>query len=155
MTGKGLHINVKDEEEDDEVYVNFPGLHIHVNDGEDKTDNDGEGSLRIIRSKGRAISIWASVPYSILTTVAFLLIGFLAQGWYWAWTLFLTIPVYHSFIDAIRTKSFSEFAYPVFITFIYCLIGMTAGGWHPWWILFITIPIYYPIASALDQRIRK
>jgi transcriptional regulator with XRE-family HTH domain len=159
LTGTGLHINVEDEEEKEKVYVKFPGLHIHVNDSDDDDDvdddNDYNTSARIRPSRGRAIHIWASIPYSILVCFAFLLIGFLTHGWYWAWTLFLTIPVYHSLIDAIRRKRFSDFAYPVFLTFVYCLIGMLWHAWHPWWLIFVTIAIYYPIADALDEWIRR
>lgn len=104
------------------------------------------------RKKGGIWKILHAMPYPIVVTIAFLLWGFILNGWGVAWTLYITIPVYYSLIDCIRTKKITHFAYPVFITFIYCFIGMMWGLWHPFWILFITIPIYYPIADAIDKR---
>ena len=101
--------------------------------------------------KRKALRALHALPYPIIVTAVFLLWGFLLDGWEIAWTVFITIPVYYSIIECIRTKKISRFAYPVFITFVYCLIGMQWDGWHPWWILFATIPIYYAIASAIDK----
>ena len=104
------------------------------------------------RMKKTAMKILTVLPYPVLVTVAFLLWGFLADGWTVAWTLFVTIPVYESLIDCIRKRRFSPFAYPVFITFVYLFIGMKWGLWHPYWVLYITIPIYYSVADALDRK---
>lgn len=158
MTSSGLHIKVRDKEEDEDVSVNLsiPGLHINVNGKDDSEDDDDDDDGDDECDSGySALRIWRALPYPIITTVAFLLIGFLAHGWSWAWTLFITIPVYYSLIDAIRHRRFSEFAYPVFTAFVYCLIGMLYGAWHPWWIIFVTIPIYYPIAEAIDKYFNK
>ncbi len=103
-------------------------------------------------TKRKTLRMLHALPYPIFVTVVFLLWGFLLDGWDIAWTVFITIPVYYSIIECIRTKKLSHFAYPVFITFVYCLIGMQWDGWHPYWILFVTIPIYYPVASAIDKR---
>lgn len=91
-----------------------------------------------------------AIPYPVVVTIAFLLWGFLGDGWSVSWTLFVTVPVYYSLIDCLWTKRLSPFAYPVFITFVYLLIGMQWGLWHPYWVLFITIPIYYEVAEAFD-----
>ena len=93
-----------------------------------------------------------ALPYPILTTIAFLLWGFLANGWAVSWTLFLTVPIYYSIIGCLEEKKFSPFAYPVFVTFAYLFIGMQWGLWHPYWILFITVPIYGAVASELDRE---
>ena len=124
------------------------GIEIHDNDDEDDDDDD-EGE------KGRIISVFYSIPYPIVTVVAFLVLGLSFNAWYWAWTLFLTIPVYYSLLGTIRRKKLSHFAYPVFTAFIYCLFGMLCGIWHPLWLIFLTIPIYYPVAEAIDKCIRK
>ncbi len=102
--------------------------------------------------KRKVLRALHSLPYPIFITVVFLLWGFLLDGWGIAWTVFITIPVYYSILDCVRTKRFSAFAYPVFITFIYCFIGMQWDGWHPWWILYVTVPVYYAIASAIDKK---
>jgi len=69
--------------------------------------------------------------------------------------LFVTIPVYYSIIECIKTKRIEPFAFPVLIAFIYLLIGMQWGMWHPHWVLFLSIPLYYPIANAIDKKIKK
>ena len=101
-------------------------------------------------TKRKTLRILHALPYPIFATAVFLLWGFLLDGWGIAWTVFITIPVYYSVLECVRTKRFSPFAYPVFITFVYCILGMQWDLWHPCWILYITIPIYYAAASAID-----
>jgi transcriptional regulator with XRE-family HTH domain len=103
-------------------------------------------------TKRKTLRILHALPYPIFATAVFLLWGFLLDGWGIAWTVFITIPVYYSVLECVRTKRLSPFAYPVFITFVYCLLGMQWDLWHPFWILYITIPIYYAAASAIDKR---
>ena len=103
-------------------------------------------------TKRKTLRILHALPYPIFATAVFLLWGFLLDGWGIAWTVFITIPVYYSVLECVRTKRFSPFAYPVFITFVYCILGMQWDLWHPCWILYITIPIYYAAASAIDKR---
>ncbi|MBQ5842038.1 MAG: helix-turn-helix transcriptional regulator [Clostridia bacterium] len=102
--------------------------------------------------KRKTLRILHALPYPIFATAVFLLWGFLLDGWGIAWTVFITIPVYYSVLECVRTKRLSPFAYPVFITFVYCILGMQWDLWHPCWILYITIPIYYAAASATDKR---
>ena len=119
-------------------------------DDEDEDDED-EDDPAVIESKKR-FRFWYDVPYPIVVTIAYLLWGFLADGWAVGWTLYVTIPVYYSIIDCIRRRKLSPFCYPVFIAFVYVLMGMAWDMWHPWWILFISIPVFYPIANAIDKR---
>ena len=114
----------------------------------DVTDNDSEST-----SNPSITSIFSAVPYPTVVTLAFLLLGFLLHAWYWAWTLFLSVPVYYSFIGAIRKRRFSTFAYPPFTVFMFCLFGMLYNIWHPMWIIFFTVPIYYSVAHAIDKYI--
>ena len=134
-------ITVNDE---DGVKVKLGKHGITINDDDDDDDEYDENDM----------SVWQAVPYPIVITIAFLLIGFLASGWTWSWTLFITIPVYYSIIEAVKKRRFAEFgAFPVFLAFIYLLIGMVWHIWHPTWLIFCTIPVYYPIAEALDSII--
>lgn len=122
--------------------------------------NKDENSVSIeLHKKERSLAqntafILGITPYTIVVTIAFLLWGF-CGGWNVSWTLYLTIPVYYSIIDSIKTKQLEEFAYPVLLVFIYCLLGMLYGIWHPLWIIFLTIPIYYCIVEPIDKRRRK
>lgn len=119
-------------------------------DDEDEDDEDEDDPV-VIESKKR-FRFWYDIPYPIVVTIAYLLWGFLADGWAVGWTLYVTIPVYYSIIDCIRRRRLAPFCYPVFITFVYLLMGMAWNMWHPWWILFISIPVFYPIANTIDKH---
>ncbi len=114
-----------------------------IDDDEDDEDDKAR--------KANKLYVWYKIPYPIIATVAFLAIGLLSGGWDWAWTLFMTIPLYYSLLDSIRHRRCTEFAYPVLTAFLYCLLGMLLSWWHPGWIIFVTIPVYYPIAEAIDR----
>ena len=155
--GKG-GITVNDE--NGNVKVKLSKGHIIINDdGDDDEgddDDDDNGTIVITNGKRRgALSVMYAIPYPVVTAVAFLALGFFFGAWGWAWTLFMTIPVYYSLLGSIRKRRFSNFAYAVFVPFIYCLLGMLIHWWHPGWLIFLTIPIYYPIAEALDRHIRR
>lgn len=120
-------------------------------DNDDDDDEEDENDPAVIESK-KPYRFWYEVPYPIVVTIAYLLWGFLADGWAIGWTLYITIPVYYSVIDCIRRRRLTSFCYPVFIAFTYLLMGMAWDMWHPWWILFISIPVFYPIAKAIDRR---
>ncbi len=111
--------------------------------------------LETKKKKSPSARFFYAIPYPIVVTVAYLLWGFLWDGWAVGWTLYLTIPVYYTLLDAIYKKRFSAFAYPVFVAAAYCFVGMQWGIWHPTWIAFITIPIYYCIAGPIDSALRK
>ena len=134
------------------------GINLKVGKGDEDDfideddDEDDEEDKDRMNSK---LSILYRVPYPIVTLIAFLAIGLFSDGWYWAWTLFMTIPIYYSLLDAIRKKSLSEFEYAIFVAFIYCLFGIIYKWWHPGWVIFVTIPIYYPIASGIDRYIKN
>lgn len=141
--GNILKVQVDDNENED-------------TDAEEETDNDDDDDEddddpAVIESK-KPYRLWYELPYPILVTIAYLLWGFLGNGWAIGWTLYLTIPVYYSIIDCIRRRKLTPFCYPVFITFVYLLNGMAWGLWHPWWILFITVPVFYSIAPIFHKK---
>ena len=96
-----------------------------------------------------------ALPYPIVVTIAFLLWGFIWDGWSLAWILYVTIPVYYSIVDAVRSQRLCEFNFPVFITVIYLFLGMNYGLWHPGWVLYTTIPVFYCLAEWIDKRSKK
>lgn len=140
---------------DDGVKVKLGKRGISINGDDDDDDDDDFDDEEDRARKKSKLSIWYKVPYPIVITVVFLAIGLLTHGWDWAWTLFITIPLYYSLLDSIRRRRVTEFAYPVLTAFLYCLFGMLYSWWHPGWIIFITIPIYYPIAEAIDKYNKK
>lgn len=133
----------------------------HSPEGEDKDEDEDEDEEAEAYysddgtpadTKRKTLRALHALPYAVFATVVFLLWGFLLDGWDVSWTVFITIPVYYSVLDCVRTKRIGHFAYPVFITFVYCFIGMQWDMWHPYWVLYITIPIFYAIASAVDRK---
>lgn len=141
LNDEGITVN-----SDDGVKVKLGRCGIVIHDDDDDDDDDDDES----RSDWK-YSVLYTVPYSIICTAAFLILGFTLRAWDWAWTLFMTIPIYDSILDTIRKKRLTSFAYPVFTAFLYCLFGMLFNWWHPGWIIFVTIPVYYPIAEAIDR----
>ncbi len=163
---KGIHIDENDIHIDVEGKIHFDedGVHvggengIHINDdgvhvGEELNINvHVDVPIKKQSNKQIALRVLTYLPYPIVITIAYLLWGFLGDGWTLGWTLYVTIPVYYSVIECIQKKKASHFAYPVFVTFIYLFVGMQWGYWHPNWILFVTIPIYYAITAAIEKR---
>lgn len=134
-----------DIDDDDELYET-----VYFTEGDIK-GTDKKLHLKIKKTN----KFWLEIPYPIICTIAYLICGFgnYFGGWGLAWVIYVTIPVYYSFVEAIYKRSFCEFAYPVFAAFVYLVLGMYYGNWHPSWLIFATIPVYYPIASALDRKI--
>ncbi len=129
-----------------------------VDDDDDTVLIKENGHMKIkINKSSKKTRFWLEIPYAIICTIAYLLFGFynVCGGWALSWIIFVTIPVYYSFVEAIYRRRFSEFAYPVFAACVYLYLGMYHGNWHPSWLVFITIPIYYPIADALDKMIKR
>ena len=138
--------NDDDEDEDDELYET---VYSHEKD----TKNGSKVHIKV----ARPTKFWLEFPYTIICALAYLIFGFydICGGWGLSWIIFVTIPVYYSFVEAIYKRRFSEFAYPVFAACIYLYLGMYHGNWHPSWLIFVTVAIYYPIANALDKCIRR
>ena len=130
---------------------------ININNGKVKIGSMGvivNGEERTSRRSG-IFKVLYSLPYPLIVTIGFLLLGFLADGWGVAWILFCTIPVYYSLINCIEKRKFSPFAYSVFAACIYLFIGMAYSLWHPGWLIFLTIPVYHYVASLIDKAIHK
>lgn len=154
----GIFVDATDGDANVKIDLSPLGLKI-VKGGQDvdldEDDEDGEDEYysydeKPADKKRKILRFFYHIPYPIIVTIAFLLWGFLApdgRGWAVGWTLYITVPVYYSIIDCIKSKRLSPFCYPVFVAFIYCFIGMQWGLWHPYWVLFITIPVFYGIVK--------
>ena len=121
-----------------------------ANGSEEQPPDRGEESCKDDKRRCRRLRTlrWYEFPYPVLTLIGFLIWGF-CGGWASSWTLFLTVPLYYTLIDAIQKRNAENFCYPVFVVFVFCLCGTLWGLWHPMWVLFLTIPIYYGLVSAL------
>ena len=131
-------------------------IEINPLQNDDSTDSDDEDDDNNDEDTEDIFHPMYVIPYSGLITIAYLLWGFLGnRGWQIGWTLYVTVPVFYSIIDCIKTKRLVKFEYAAFVTFIFLLFGMICNIWHPLWLVFLTIPIYYPIASAIDKTRNK
>ena len=141
----------KDErgDEDETASLSFNSEHTDGND-EESCSSDTADSKK--RARSIIVRILYDLPYPILTTVIFLLSGFIWGAWDLAWIIFVTIPLYYSIVDCIKTRRLTPFNYPVFVTCVYLFIGMRFGLWHPGWIIYVTIPLFSPIAAAVDKK---
>lgn len=160
-----------EDEDDDEFNINvgLGNIRIHedgidIGNGKIRIDDEGIniGKVKVGSSgicieedekKSALVRVLYAIPYPIVMTVAFFLIGALANAWHVAWILFCTIPVYYSLVECIKRRRFAHFAYSIFAVCVYLFIGLQYGVWHPSWVIFLTIPIYYPVALAIDKLI--
>ena len=143
---KKIEDEMDDCDDEDELYET-------VYSSEEKTKDGNTVHIKVTRPT----KFWLEFPYAVICAVVYLVCGFynLLGGWALSWIIFVTIPVYYSFVEAIYKRKFSEFAYPVLAACIYLYLGMYHGNWHPSWIIFVTIPVYYSIANALDRHIKR
>ena len=133
--------------DDEGQTVKFEGGHVHF--------YNKDGSEEKLSKKEIIIKSATDGAIAILTLAAFLIWGFVYNGWYICWTTWILMPGLMSIVDAVMKKQFSAFAIPCLITAVYIIIGMEFGLWHPYWYLFLTIPIYYIIADPIDKYVLK
>ena len=159
-------IHVKDG--DDEVHVGWKGIHI-IEDGKEavrigqgygsSTGEDGKwhDDMRFgVVIDGNDHYSWKmDGVFSLVVFCVYLWIGFEYSLWHPGWLLFLTVPVISSFIQAIKRKNASTFAYPMLIVVGYLYLGFVERIWHPTWIAFFTIPIYYSIVGKIRDRKKR
>jgi HTH-type transcriptional regulator/antitoxin HipB len=156
-----------DCDEDDYIYVDVDPDEFAKNPPPPETvwvAEDGKIKIKInnktkikVNNPVKKSRFWLQIPYAIICVIAYLVFGFynLFGGWALSWIVFITIPIYYSFVEAIYDRKFAEFAYPVLAAFVYLYMGLYLNNWHPSWLVFLTIPIYYPIAHALDKMIKR
>lgn len=145
-------VYVKDKD-GSEVYVGWDGIHIEepANDESvhiDKSDvyingekYDKEWLKRIHH-----------FPFAVVICVAYILLGALFNTWHPGWLLFLLIPLWHSFWEAVRKENAHIFAYPVLTVVLFLCMGFFFHLWHPSWVVFLTIPVYYSLVTYLTGK---
>lgn len=81
----------------------------------------------------------------IVSVMAFLLCGFLANGWVWSWTFLLVTPFAHMFVSLLD-KKLKTIMYVLFSMMVLAgivLIGVfVPHGWTWSWVLAFLIPIF-------------
>ena len=156
----GIHIHSKDG---DKVDIGLSGVHIHDKNG-DKVDVSWKG-IRVEeggeqvypgccnRTKTPMHQFLLRFPYYAIVTAAYILFGFynICGGWAFGWMIFLTIPLYYTFINACYKRRPDHFAFPVLVVIAYLWMGFWEGLWHPGWVLFLSIPFYYCICEVIRK----
>ena len=131
--GSNVHVgwngvHVEDGKKGENVHVGKNGVFVNGK----KYDWDGKGS---------------QVPFTAVILLLYVLVGFFYGAWHPAWLLFLLVPLWYSFVEAVRHGNPCLFAYPVFAALLYLCLGFFWGAWHPGWVVFLTVPVYYSVAS--------
>lgn len=150
----GIHV---EEKGGDRVHVGWDGIHVEENCGDNV-----DVSCRGVYVNGERVdhlhkksSIWTSFPYAILVIIAFLCLGFIYNAWWWAWLLFLTIPVFHGTVKAIVKRKLWKFPYELVTVIAFLCMGMFYDWWHPGWAVFLTIPVFRWICSIVKDNRKK
>ena len=149
----GIHVK---EKSGDSVHVGWDG--IHVNGNGDNVSVSGNGVYvngERVDCCHKKACVWASFPYAILVIIAFLCLGFVLNAWWWAWLLFLTVPVFHGTVEAISKRKLWKFPYEIVTVIAFLCMGMFYGWWHPGWVVFLTIPVFRWICSMIKDSRRK
>ncbi len=150
----GIHVK---EEDGDQVHVSWKGIHVQEKDG-NKVDIDSDGVY--VNGHQYDKDDWDDFkhhhrydfPFGTIVFLGYLIYGCLTGFWHPTWVILFIIPLFGTFITALKKRRFSHFAYPILVIMIFLWLGFDQSLWHPTWILFLTIPCYYAIAHYLDHR---
>lgn len=166
-SNSSMDSNISIDEDDDQEYVHvgFGGVHVKDKDGSEvhvgwdgihvddiKRNENVHIDKRGVYVNGRKydkewFSFHHHFPFTLIIVVVYLLIGIFFNAWHPGWMLFLLIPLWHSFISAVKHNNAHIFSYPVVAVILFLSIGFFAGAWHPGWVVFLTIPLYYAFVS--------
>lgn len=143
----GVHVKGKDGE----VHVGWRGIHVDDKKGGDNAHIDKNGvCVNGEKQEKQWFTDHNHFPMALIILIVYLLIGCLANAWHPGWLLCLLIPIWESFLEAIRKRSAKYFAYPVLATLLFFCTGIFGGRWHPGWVWFVTIPLYYSLVHYLE-----
>lgn len=147
---EGIHVLDRDGSE---VHVGWDGIHVEDRKTGDDVHIDGNG---VLINGEKKCGNWAEkglrFPVAVVIALLYVSLGVLFHAWHPAWMLFLLIPLWYSFLGAVRKRNACLFAYPVFAALLYLCAGFFFGAWHPGWVIFLTVPVYYPAVSYLSGR---
>ena len=135
------------------VEIKSDTILVKNEEGEEKSYDAAQYKRK--RAKEKRISVLVGSLSALLATIIYLVLGFtVSGGWYYAWPIFLLIPVFGSVVVCVFYKRVTAFCYPPLVVAVYCLVGVLQGLWHPTWIIFLTIPVFYIIAGRIDSVTR-
>ena len=148
------------------VCTNKKGKKVTINDdGVTCYDQDGNVVKKINKKPSKAMAVIGCVEgvLTLLSVVAYVLLGFLFNLWLSAWIVFLVPEIVCSIARAIARKNAHQFNMPfmsAFAYFFFCLfMPQIMSGfpalWHPLWVIFLAIPIYYTTIGMIHKAIGK
>lgn len=143
--GKKTTINGKDVDEGE--YVEN-GSAVHIKNGHITFDNQ----------KSKKIALASNIVFGVtflLSTIAYLLIGFLCDLWHPGWLLFFLPLIAGGIFDTIAKRNPSNFPIVFIVTAVYLLLGCQWSMWHPYWALFCVIPAYYIVVEPIKAAVAK
>ncbi len=139
---EGVHIKDRDGSE---VHIGWNGIHVDDKEKGDNVHIDRKGVYVNGKKYDRYSIFFRNFPFAALICILYVIIGTLFQAWHPGWLLFLLIPLWYSFVSAVKHENANLFAYPVLATLLFLGAGFFWGIWHPGWIIFLTIPLYYAL----------
>ncbi len=86
-----------------------------------------------------------------VSIIIFFLLGFLANGWTYAWMAFLLIPVTAVILNVKGKDKFVALS-PFIAVVTFMLTGFLTGIWYPTWLVFLLIPILAIILNVEDKH---
>lgn len=86
---------------------------------------------------------------ALLSTAAFLYIGFVMHIWHPTWLVFLSIPIVSAIVDIATCKRNLAGAVSGIVSIgcavAYLYMGFILNLWHPGWLIFFAIPITHAL----------
>lgn len=145
---EGVHVKDKDGSE---VRIGWDGIHVNDKKREEDVHIDRKGVfINGEKQEGWKMTWLWSFPFAAVISIAYWILGMMFNAWHPGWLLFLLIPIWYSFISAVKKGNATIFAYPVLVTLVFLSAGFWLDIWHPAWVLYLTIPVYYFLASRLS-----
>lgn len=145
---EGVHVKDKDGSE---VRIGWDGIHVNDKKREEDVHIDRKGVfINGEKQEGWKMTWLWSFPFAAVISIAYWILGMMFNAWHPGWLLFLLIPIWYSFISAVKKGNATIFAYPVLVTLVFLSAGFWLDIWHPAWALYLTIPVYYFLASRLS-----
>ncbi|MGN0528538.1 MAG: helix-turn-helix domain-containing protein [Eubacterium sp.] len=149
----GIHVHNGRENVD----ISLKGIHVESENG-DKVHIGRDCGIQVESKDSKMVTNgipehpWLHAVIPLLSVLVYLILGFTTEkGWSAGWLIFLLIPVAETFLNAVKSKDPSYFAYPVVTAVLFVGTGILFGVWHPTWILFVTIPIYYAVCDGVKK----
>jgi len=106
------------------------------------------------KKEGPVMRAFRVFPYPLVVVALYLLLGYLFNIYHPLWLIFLTVPIYYSIINVVKTKRAETLDYPVIVTGIFLTLTYFLYDFNfnenPLWLVFLTIPVYYYICSLVS-----